>query len=624
MIITTLDAAIDLRERLRGRPIAFDFETTGTDWTSDRIIGLGIADARDEWYIHVGEGGLDEDGLAAALESWFDNPYQILVAHNAKFDLHWLANLGVLPLKVPIDTMGLAITYNEALPRDLKTLTWLVLDRQPRRWDKTFPIWSLEEKAEYCCSDVRNTFDLFRWFSTRIPRSLHDFYQTQVYKLPLVGFLMERVGWQLDRDAVLTYQSELAKEIDELKAQICASAPGLENPNSTQQLVAALELLGAKWNKDEYTKRGRKSVAKSVLERFAESSSSPEVRALASAILDLRKKVKLLGYLSGDRGWLASSVNGRLHPTWKVFGTFTGRWACANPNLQNIPKARSENTVNMRDWLIAAPGHVLVVADLSQAELRVLAALSQDERLLNAYKQGQDVHKVTAAAIFDKRLDEVSKMERFIGKTVNFATIYGAGPSRVSKITGVSLDDARDLLERFYLVYKGVRRWIENTRCTALADGVVYTAFGRPRRPMLLKAKELLDVDIDDCSPGEERLERAALEEELHKVGLSSRILREMSVGEQEHAIKQLEERALRQAVNAVIQGTVADIINQGVFKLIRQRRRVIGQVHDELIVETPISEAEETAKAVQDALSVSVRGLPMVIDAKVTPRWGA
>lgn len=618
--------AWQIRQMLQGTAIAFDFECTSTDWWTAEIIGLALATLNDEYYFVVGDGGMSQAALARVLRGWFDDPNQKLIAHNASFDMQFLVNLGVYLSQPPYDTMGLAQLYNESAPLSLKDLAWLVLDRRPRKWDKTFLDWPTEEVISYGCADARNTYDLACWFLERLDESLWPYYYKYVLPLPKVAVAMERAGWYLECPAVEEYGKSLLSQIDVLKAEICADVPGLENPNSTKQLEDALTRLGAEWSEDELTKTGRKSTSEEVLKRM-EQEENADVRAIANQILALRKLVKLQGYITGKKGLMASvASDGRIHPDWRIFGTFTGRWACASPNLQNIPKHREgdENEVNVRNWFVAAPGSTLVIADLSQAELRVLAGLSGDERLSHAYAEGRDVHRATAAAIFNKSFDKITDHERFIGKTVNFAMIYGAGPRRIASVTGLSESEAEEVMRRFARTHQDVMRWREKVKSKVQLDGVVYTAFGRPRRPLLLDVRRLAFEDtVEDQEVGIARLTQAGFEKELRKVGLTQWTLRTLPDFKLPRQLAYLEGRGYRQAVNAAIQGTVADIMNLGLVRLVNQGVKVIGQIHDEVICECPISQAGNVAQTVIEALTTKIGDVILTVDIKTTNRWG-
>jgi len=622
-IILNESRACEVRELLRGKSLSFDFETTSTNWMDADIIGMGVADLNDEWFFVVKD-GMEMSGLGRVLKGWFDLPNQTLIAHNAAFDMHFLNRLGINLKTTPYDTMGLAHLYNESAPLGLKKQAWFVLNRQPRAWDKTFLSWGIEEIAKYGCADVRNTYDLAIWYMDNTDKKLWPYYTKYVYLLPQVKYMMEQTGWTLDRKAVETYSIDLDINIMALKAELCVMAPGLDNPGSTQQLALALEKIGATWEKNEHTRTGAKSTAERVLKRMTDDGNS-DVQAIASKILQYRKRLKLHGYLTGKRGLLASVADDeKIHPSWRIFGPVTGRWACASPNLQQVPKKRGDDEVNVRNWLIAGAGYKLVVADLSQAELRVLAGLSGDRRMVSAFEQGLDIHASTAAAIFDKCIDAVTKTERFIGKTTNFATAYGAGPPKIADVCDVSMQEAAHILKRFFKVHPGVARWIDRTKGDVMMDGVVYTAFGRPRHPCLVYTDKLIhDDSVDDQPPGYSRLYHAGFDMELHKKHLSRGSITQMHRAKQERTAGYLVERGKRQAVNAVIQGTVADVINAALIKLTQQGHQVVGQIHDEVVVRASVNDASRVAKQVKRALHFKIGNVVLTTDIEIKDRWG-
>jgi len=622
-LVTTKSHALKLREYQTSfrRPLAFDFETTGTDWTSDKIVGLAIADGFHEWYITM-ERGLTPSELGEVLRGWFDRPDQLLIAHNAKFDTHFLRYLGVRLSQPPLDTMGLAQLYNEMAPLGLKEQAFFVFDRRPRKWDKTFLKWPVEEKAAYAAADVRNTFDLAAWYVEGLKsQDLWQYFTKFMLPLPLVAVQMELSGWTLDKDRVVKYGETIQKKLDEALLDICARTPGLENPNSTKQLVEAFSELGAIWLESEYTERKQRSTGEEVLKRWVEGGG--RVGELAQDILDYRKDKKLQGYITGSRGLLKRlGTDGRIHPDWRIFGTFTGRWSCSNPNLQNIPKylGDDESEEDPRSWFVAGPGNVLIVADLEQAELRILAALSQDPRLLDVFARNQDVHRVTASIVLDVPYVDVTAAQRHIGKTINFATVYGGGTARLASIGGVPVDQAEQFLRRFYREFRGVAQWQADIITQARLNGVVHTAFGRPRRPLLFRVEEMLNwPEMGEVEPGDDRLALAGLEVELRKKGMTRELLRKPYNASK---IEYLKHRAQRQAVNASIQGSVGDIINRALIALTDMKVKVLAQIHDEIIVEVKKEQAEEVAELIAEVLHTEVDGVELDGNIKITQNW--
>ncbi|HEX6988176.1 MAG TPA: DNA polymerase I [Bacillota bacterium] len=383
---------------------------------------------------------------------------------------------------------------------------------------------------------------------------------------------MEHAGIVVDREALRAMGEEIRARLGELQEEIHRLAGTEFNINSTQQLGEVLfERLGLPAVKR--TKTGYSTDAE-VLEQLAAD------HPIAARVLEHRMLAKLMGtYVEGLDA--AIEADGRIHTTFQQTVAATGRLASIAPNLQNIP-IRDEPGRRLRLAFAAPPGRLLLACDYSQIELRVLAHMSEDERMLDAFRSGEDIHRRTAAEVFGVALEEVTGRQRGLAKAVNFGIVYGISDFGLARQLGIPRDEARDFIERYFARYAGVQRYLKGVVAEARERGYVRTLFGRVR----------------------------------YLPDIRSRIFHRRSFAE-------------RTAMNTPIQGTAADIIKAamvGVHQRLRaeeRRARLLLQVHDELILEVPEDELEPVAHMVCQVMAGAVRlRVPLVVDAKVGRDW--
>ncbi|MEO5927683.1 MAG: DNA polymerase I [Patescibacteria group bacterium] len=396
------------------------------------------------------------------------------------------------------------------------------------------------------------------------------------FEQPLIPVLtrMEEHGIMINRP----YFKELTERFRSEKARLEKEMEKLAgepfNPGSPQQLgrvlfdVLKLPIKGIK--------RGKTGISTAASELEKLEGAHP----IVEKITEYREVAKLLSTYVESTPALADS-EGRIHTTYNQLGAATGRMSSTNPNLQNIP-IRTELGREIRRGFVAAKGYRLVSCDYSQIELRVIAALAKDKKMLEAFHQNVDIHTATAAAIWHVDLDEVTKDQRRAAKAINFGIIYGQGPVGLSKTAGVSFDEAKQFIAEYFHVYSGVREYLDQTKVLARAQGYVETLFGR-RRPT---------PDINSPMP-------------------------------------QFRAAAERMAINMPVQGTAADLMKIGMIEVdaklpkISPGSRLLLQVHDELVLEVPEDEVEKVAAAVQDIMqTVEKIGVPIVVDAKEGKNW--
>ncbi|MYL84396.1 DNA polymerase I [Desulfovibrio aerotolerans] len=395
-------------------------------------------------------------------------------------------------------------------------------------------------------------------------------------ELPLIPVLlaMEQAGIGIDREAFASFATEVAGKLAVLEADIVALAGKPFNPRSSQQLGEILYTdLGLKAHGK--TPGGAASTSQEALERLA------GLHPLVDRILEFRKLEKLRSTYLGPLPTVADG-RGRIHTTFNNMATATGRLSSSNPNLQNIP-IRGEFGRRMRDCFIAAPGNKLVAADYSQIELRVLAHLSREPALLDAFANGADIHARTAALLFDKEQAAVAPDERRQAKTINFGLLYGMGPQKLSRDLGIKLDVAKAFIARYFERLPGLSAFYDGIVESAKAQGFVTTLAGRRR----------LLPDIRSAN-------------------------------------SQLASQARRQAINTVVQGGAADIIKMAMLaaagdpELARGQATLVLQIHDELLLETP----GETAQAAGERLAGLMAGVyplavPLEVDWGTGHTWG-
>lgn len=396
------------------------------------------------------------------------------------------------------------------------------------------------------------------------------------FETPLIPILaeMEDAGILIDRPYFKTLTGDFRAEKTRLETDMTRLAGEPFNPGSPQQLARVLfDVLKIP---SKGLKRGKTGISTAASELEKLEGAHPIVEKIG----EYREVAKLLSTYVEALPEQASS-GGRVHTTYNQALTSTGRLSSSNPNLQNIP-IRTELGRKIRRGFVAPRGFRLLSCDYSQIELRIVAALAKDPKMLEAFNQRQDIHVATAAAIWRVTPDHVTKDERRAAKAINFGIIYGQGPQGLSKSAGIPFDDAKRFIEEYFRVYAGVREYLDGTKAFARANGFVETLFGR-RRAI---------PDINSPLP-------------------------------------QFRAAAERMAVNMPVQGTAADLIKLAMIRVasamprISTRTRMLLQVHDELVFEVPEAEVRTVARAVADLMENAEKiGVPVVVDAKSGRNW--
>jgi DNA polymerase-1 len=439
---------------------------------------------------------------------------------------------------------------------------------------------AVRRAAPYACADVDMTHRLVTLLEQELKEKEQWTLFTEV-EMPLIPVLveMEMNGVLLDVDFLARMSDELAGRLHQLERNIHELVGYSFNVNSTQQLSDALfEALCLPTQGLRRTKTGHFSTAADVLERL--QGEHP----IIERILEYRELAKLKSTYLDSLPELVNPETGRLHTSYNQTGTVTGRISSSNPNLQNIP-IRTPLGRQVRRAIIAPAGSQLVSADYSQVELRVMAHISQDEGLLEAFEQGEDVHASTAAAIFNVPLADVTPDMRRIAKAVNFGLSYGQTAYGLSRATGLTQPEAEEFIKTYFERFPKVREYIERTKVTATRQGYVETLLGRRRY-------------FPELQPGS-------------KASYNAR------------------QAAERMAINAPIQGTAADIIKRAMIDLHQAleeealETRMILQVHDDIVVEAPEAELDRVTSLMRHVMEHAFQlCVPLKVDLKVGPNW--
>jgi len=576
--------------------VTFDTETTSTDAMQADLVGLAFTDREGEgWYVPVGH----EKGRQLPLEQVLEVVRPLLEdsrlpkqAHNAKYDLEVMARYGVQVQGLGFDTM-IAEWLTDPASRNLglKNLAFVRLGIEMTpiedligsgRSQITMAQVDVEQAAPYAAADVDMTHRLAKVLEPELRQKGHwDLFTSM--ELPLVRVLMamERAGVALDTRFLDHMSAELGRRLAELEAEVYEAVGYEFNMNSSQQMAQALfETLELPTAGVPHTSTGRFSVAASVLE------SLQGAHAVIERILEQRELAKLKSTYVDALPALVNPDTGRLHTSYNQTGTVTGRISSSEPNLQNIP-IRSSLGRQVRQAFVARPDWLLLAADYSQVELRVLAHISGDPGLVSAFRRGEDIHATTAAAIFDVAMAEVTPDQRRFAKQVNFGLIYGMSTYSLARSAGLPQAEAENFVTQYFGRFPEVRRYLDQTIARAKNQGYVETLMGRRRYFPVLQS----------TAPGQERAQR----------------------------------RAQREAVNAPIQGSAADIIKRTSLDLHRAlqerslRAQMIIQVHDELVLEVPRAEMESVAPLVRSIMEGAFElRVPLKVDLKQGPNWGA
>lgn len=580
---------------------AIDTETTSLNAMEAKLVGISFAYAEKNdqaWQVfsayvpltHDYEGAPEQLPLQPVLDQLkplLENPAIKKVGQNFKYDWHIFKSVGIEVQGIAFDTMLESYCFNSVATRhNMDDLALTYLNRNTIQFkdiagtgkkQKTFNQIGLEDASPYAAEDADITLQLHQ---TLLPKLQAEPTLNEVFtniEMPLLPVLakIERNGVLIDRQMLADHSYELGKKLIELEQQAHLIAGTEFNLNSSKQLqVVLFENLDLPILKK--TPKGQPSTAEPVLIQLAE-----EGHEMPNLILEYRSLAKLKSTYTDALPKQINPSTGRVHTSYQQAVASTGRLSSTEPNLQNIP-IRSAEGRRIRQAFIAQPGYQLLAADYSQIELRIMAHLSDDANLLNAFSEGKDIHQATAAEIFNTQLDEVTKEQRRSAKAVNFGLIYGMSAFGLAKQLNISRPLAQEYINLYFARYPGVANYMDSTKENAKQAGYVETLMGR----------RLYLPDINA------------------KNG-------------------QLRQYAERTAINAPMQGTAADIIKSAMIKMqhwLDQTDcdiKMLMQVHDELVfevAEVDLEKAKANIKTIMEsALNLKV---PLVVDIGQGSNW--
>ncbi len=575
--------------------ICVDTETDALDAHQARLVGIALATEPGKGaYIPLGHRYLDVpqqlpmDAVIARLKPLLEDPTRAKLGQNLKYDLNVLARHGIQLRGVLHDTMLQSYVLDAASHRhDMDSLAKIHLDFTTTKFSDvtgkgkqqlTFDQVALEQAAPYAAEDADITL---RLHAQLFPRLNADPQLLKVYdslERPLVPVLaaMEARGVRIDPDKLKALSAELHKGMERLEGEAFEAAGGPFNLGSPKQ-IGALLFDTLKLPVKARTPKGEPSTAEDVLEELSAEHPLPRL------ILDWRSLSKLRSTYTETLPQMVNPQTGRVHTSYHQAVAATGRLSSSDPNLQNIP-IRTDAGREIRKAFIAADGKALLAIDYSQIELRLMAHFSEDEKLIDAFVSGQDIHRATAAEVFGVDPGAVSDDQRRAAKAINFGLIYGISAFGLARNLSVSRGEAASIIERFFDRYPGVKAYMDGTRAKAHEQGYVETWFGRRLMLPNIKARN------------------AALRQGAERI-----------------------------AINAPLQGTAADLIKMAMIDLeaflaeTAPEIDMIMQVHDELVFEGPEAELRRHAPTIaQRMCRLAPLKVPLVADFGVGSHWDA
>ena len=582
-----------LKKLDKAKLAAFDTETNSLDYMIAEIVGLSLCTEPGEaCYVpvaHDGPGAPDQlprDEVLAKLKPWLEDDSKKKVGHHLKYDAHILARYDIALAGMAFDSMLESYVLNSVATRhDMDSVARQYLGKETIHYEDvagkgakqlTFNQVDLDTAAPYAAEDADITLQLHEslWKQLGDVPSLKKVYEE--IEQPLVPVLldMEETGVLVDRKMLQTQSGELAKKMAGLEAKAHELAGGpfnLGSPKQLQQILFEQQELPV----IRKTPKGQPSTAEDVLVELANDYELPAV------IIDYRSVSKLKSTYTDKLPLQINERTGRIHTSYHQAVAATGRLSSTDPNLQNIP-IRTEEGRRIRQAFVAPEGQVLLAADYSQIELRIMAHLSADKGLLKAFEKEQDVHRATAAEVFEMALDDVTDDQRRSAKAINFGLMYGMSAFGLAKQLGISRGEAQEYTDLYFDRYPGVRQYMDDIRAKASEKGYVETVFGR----------------------------------RLYLPEINARNAQRRQYAE-------------RTAINAPMQGTAADIIKRAMISVHTWLQdenpgaRMIMQVHDELVFEVRDGEVEAVTTKVTELMNGAAElDVALKVDVGVGENW--
>ena len=564
----------------------FDTETTGLDPIGSRIVGMSFAaEPYEAWYVPFSEANSVE--YCNIVRSLFENEMIAKIGQNIKFDIMVLRTLGIEVRGRKIDTMLLHYLIDAESRHNMNFLAERYLNYKPIEIETligkgakqlTMDMIGVERVAEYAAEDADVTLRLKQVLVAEVEKlGMMELYHR--IEEPMIDVLadMELAGVKVDCEALARYAVELREMLDRLEREVreLADEPSL-NINSSRQLGEVLFAKLRITDKPKMTKTKQFSTDEEYLQGFAHDFP------IVSKILEYRGVKKLLSTYVEALPELVNPKTGHIHTSYNQAVTATGRLSSTNPNLQNIP-IRDELGKPIRAAFVASDEeHTLIAADYSQIELRLMAHLSADKALIEAFYAGADIHAATAARLYGKQPDAVTSDERRRAKTANFGIIYGISAFGLAQRLDIPNKEAKALIENYFVSYPDVKRYMDEAIAKAAQQGYVETMFGRRRV--------------------------------LRDIASANRTVRGI---------------AERNAINAPIQGSAADIMKLAMAEIARRfkaegiKSRMILQVHDEVVIDTLRSELDSVKRIVKEAMeSVAELRVPLIAEVNDADNW--
>ncbi|MCW8900844.1 MAG: DNA polymerase I [Gammaproteobacteria bacterium] len=581
-----------LKKLTQAECFSFDLETTSLDYMQAEIVGVSFSVKEGEAaYVPVGHDyldapvQLDRKDVLEKLKPLLEDKKVCKLGQNLKYDMNVLGNYDIQMQGIQHDTMLASYVLDSTLRHNMDDMAVRHLSYSTIHYEDvagkgakqlTFNQVDIDTAAPYAAEDADITLRLHQILYPQVQevKSLEKVYSE--IEIPLLPVLsrMERNGVLLDVNMLAKQSKQLTQRLKELELEIYEIAGEEFNIGSPKQLQVIL------FEKLELpiiskTPKGQPSTAESVLQELAHDYPLPKL------ILEYRSLSKLKSTYTDKLPKQVEPKTGRVHTSYHQAVAATGRLSSSDPNLQNIP-IRTEEGRRIRQAFVAAPGYKMVAADYSQIELRIMAHLSSDKGLLDAFAKGLDVHSATAAEVFAVATADVTKDQRRSAKAINFGLIYGMSAFGLAKQLDITRPEAQQYVDLYFQRYPGVKNYMEQTKEKAKEQGYVETVFGR-------------------------RLY-------LHEINARNGMRRQY---------------AERTAINAPMQGTAADIIKRAMINLDKEIQsgdldmHMIMQVHDELIFEIKESQVEQAIKLIRDKMeSAAELDVPLVVDVGIGMNW--
>ena len=568
--------------------ICFDTETTGVDANQAEMVGISFSiKPKEGWYVPVPADQKEAQKIIEEFRDIFENDKIGKIAQNIKYDALMLKWYGVVLKGDWYDTMiahyllepelrhgmdYLAETYLKYKPVSIETLIGKGVKQLSMRDVR------IERVAEYAAEDTDITLQLKEYFFPKLKEEgLQELYDTMESPLTRVIVDMEYEGINLNREYLEKYSSELEKQIGDFEKKIHEDAGvvfNIASPSQVGEVLFGKMEIPYRWRK---TKTGKYSTDEAKLTELAVEYP------FVADILKHRGLSKLKSTYVDALPLQVNPKTGRVHSSFNQALAATGRLSSNNPNLQNIPIKTPEGRRVREAFIPRDKNHILLAADYSQVELRLIAEMSNDEAMLEAFQKGQDIHRATAAKVYGTPYEEVDSDQRRNAKTVNFSIIYGAGATNVSQQLGIKRREAKELIDTYFQQYQGLKNYMEETVNFARENGFVKTLLGRRRY--------LRDIDSRN--------------------GLAR-------------------SNSERVAINTPIQGTAADLIKVAminIHKALKEKNlqtKMILQVHDELVFDVPKGELETVKPIIEDLMKNAIPGLkvPILVEMGVGQTW--